>query len=91
MAKAACASGPFDPDPDPVPGWTSSFRDRERDRDRRNGGELLIRFVLLACAILLPISALATDIEIGGRVSPQAALTLYPDNSLFQDVYGLGL
>jgi hypothetical protein len=38
--------------------------------------------------ILLPISALATDIEIGGRVSPQAALTLYPDNSLFQDVYG---
>ncbi len=38
--------------------------------------------------VFFPTMASATDIEIGGRVSPQAALTLYPDNSLFQDVYG---
>ena len=30
----------------------------------------------------------ATDIDIGGRVSPQAAVTTYPDNSLFSDVFG---
>jgi hypothetical protein len=38
--------------------------------------------------VFFPTMASATDIKIGGRVSPQAALTLYPDNSLFQDVYG---
>jgi len=29
-----------------------------------------------------------TEIDIGGRVSPQVALTTYPDNSLFSEVFG---
>jgi len=37
---------------------------------------------------MLPVHVAATDIDITGRVSPQAAVTLYPDNSVFRDVYG---
>ena len=78
----------FVPDPDPVPGTSLQDRERDRDRDRLHGREMLIRFALLAAAVLFPINAIATDIDISGRVSPQAALTLYPDNSVFHDVYG---
>jgi hypothetical protein len=45
---------------------------------------------LLTTALFLPISAFASDteIDIGGRVSPQVAVTTYPDNSAFSDVFG---
>ena len=38
---------------------------------------------------MLATTALASDteIDIGGRVSPQVAVTTYPDNSLFSDVF----
>ncbi len=37
---------------------------------------------------MLSTDAFATDIDIGGRVSPQAAVTLYPDNSIFTEEFG---
>jgi hypothetical protein len=44
--------------------------------------------VLFAAFSLLPITAHATDIELGGRVSPQVAVTAYPDNSVFSEIFG---
>jgi len=49
---------------------------------------MVLSLALLALAVLPSSNALATDIDIGGRVSPQAALTLYPDTSVFRDFYG---
>jgi len=50
----------------------------------------MILLAACAAAIFLPMEALASDteIDIGGRVSPQAAVTTYPENSLLSDVFG---
>jgi len=45
---------------------------------------------MLTGMVLLPAAVSATDIEIGGRVSPQVAATTYPNNSLFSDAFGSG-
>jgi hypothetical protein len=46
--------------------------------------------VVVCAVVLASVSALAddTDVDIGGRVSPQAAVTSYPDNSIFSDIFG---
>jgi len=38
--------------------------------------------------LLVSGNALATDIDLSGRVSPQAAVTTYPANSIFDEVFG---
>jgi len=42
----------------------------------------------VALAHVVTTSALAADIDIGGRVSPQVSVTTYPDNSVFADFFG---
>ncbi len=50
----------------------------------------MILLAACAAAVFLPINVLASDteIDIGGRVSPQVAVATYPDHSLFSDVFG---
>jgi len=49
-----------------------------------------ISIMVLAMLLVWQTSVFAgdTDVAIGGRVSPQAAVTSYPDNSAFQDIFG---
>jgi hypothetical protein len=43
---------------------------------------------LVAGALSWSTNGVATDIDIGGRVSPQVAVTTYPENSVFDEVFG---
>ncbi len=64
-------------------------RARARKRARaRDEGRRVLRVAFLTAAILLPISVLAADIDLTGRVSPQFSLITYPDNSAFEEVFG---
>ena len=81
--------------PAPTPTPTSecgsiAFRERERVREgeRRKKDSLPIRVVLLTWAVVLPITAPAADLDLTGRISPQAAVTTYPSSSVFSDVFG---
>ena len=40
------------------------------------------------CASAAVVGAGDTDFDLGGRVSPQIAVTTYPENSAFRDVFG---
>jgi hypothetical protein len=73
-------------DPGPVP--ESPYRERDRERDRRNGSTVLAVTACLTSMLLLPWSARAADLDLTGRISPQAAVTTYPSNSVFTDVFG---
>jgi hypothetical protein len=46
--------------------------------------------VMVGCALAATSAAVAGDTayDIGGRVSPQVAVTSYPDNSVFRDIFG---
>ena len=46
--------------------------------------------VLIGCALAAAGVTWAGDttIDLGGRLSPQVAITTYPDNSIFRDVFG---
>jgi len=76
------------PPPAPAPGCgAKAFREREREEERIKA-PLVSLIALLSFLALSPLNALAADIDLTGRVSPQAAITTYPDNSLFSDVFG---
>ncbi|MEX1311217.1 MAG: hypothetical protein AB1Z65_12405 [Candidatus Sulfomarinibacteraceae bacterium] len=78
------------PPPAPAPGCgAKAFREREREREEeRIKAPLVSLIALLSFLALSPLSTFATDIDLSGRVSPQFGLTTYPDNSLFDDVFG---
>ena len=46
--------------------------------------------VVIGCALGLAgvVGAGDTTFDLGGRISPQIAVTAYPDNSAFQDIFG---
>jgi len=44
--------------------------------------------VVVTCALAGTVVADETTSEIGGRVSPQVAVTTYPDTSIFEDIFG---
>jgi len=69
----------FDPDSDPE----SPNRARVRSGTRRLTG-----LVCLTSTLLLPWGAHAADVDVTGRISPQAAVTTYPPSSVFSDVFG---
>ncbi|MGD8440129.1 MAG: hypothetical protein PVG53_06315, partial [Holophagae bacterium] len=60
------------PDPD------VAFRERDRERDRdRSGRRSLTRLACLTSMLLFSWSARAADIDLTGRISPQASVTTY--------------
>lgn len=55
---------------------------------RFDGRSLLTIVALLTWMLSLPISTFAADIDLTGRISPQASVTTHPKNSIFTDVFG---
>lgn len=90
LSTRAGVNAPVDPVPDPypVPEMTFRERDRDRERDRFSRHNLLNRFALLMWIVLLPIAAHAADLDLTGRISPQVVLTTFPDDSVFEEVFG---
>jgi hypothetical protein len=62
-------------------------REKEREWEWERAVPLIALLIFL---VLSSVTALASDtnIDLTGRVSPQVAITTYPDNSLFSDVFG---